>query len=232
MPRRRAHAPTYTARGHRAKVTSKPENQFGSRPRPRPPRAARHRARHHRRQRHAPLSAAARRVPPRALHWWGAVRHPARTGPSFIYFLFCCGLIWGSEVVFVAETHKLVRKVARRLPQACRIGAVEAVVWVRGRRVGGAKSFLDKGGPTSIVAIQEQKYYALLGPPKRTGNEKKWGIRPGGSLEHGEESLLEPANVPIHPLELPLNPFLTGVGQLSYPTCIWVLCQCRAAKLP
>ena len=95
-------------------------------------------------------------------------------------------------------------------------------MWVRGRRVGGAKSFLDKGGRTSIVVIQEQKYYALLGPPKRTGNEKKWGIRPGGSLEHGEESLLEPSNAPVHPLELPLNRFLTGVGQLSYPTCIWV----------
>ena len=79
-------------------------------------------------------------------------------------------------------------------------------------------------GCAFIVAIQEQKYYALFGPSKRTEfeNEKKWGIRPGGSLEHGEESLSEPSNVPVHPLELPLNPFLTGVGELSYPTSIWV----------
>ena len=61
-----------------------------------------------------------------------------------------------------------------------------------------------------------------FGPPKRTGNGKKWEIGHGGSLEHGEESLLEPSNAPVHPLELPLNRFLTGVGELSYPTSIWV----------
>ena len=128
----------------------------------------------------------------------------------------------GSEVGVSTEKHELVQKVARWLPQACRIGAVEAVVWVRGRCLGGTASFLDKDGCAFIVAIQEQKYYVLFGPSKRTEIGKKWGIRLGGSLEHGKESLLELSNVPVHPLELPLNPFLTGVGKLSYPTSIWV----------
>ena len=61
-----------------------------------------------------------------------------------------------------------------------------------------------------------------LGLQKGPKMKKKWGIRLGGSLEHGKESLLEPSNVPVHPLELPLNPFLTGVSVIRYPTSIWV----------
>ena len=48
----------------------------------------------------------------------------------------------GSEVVFTAERGELNGKVVQWLPRACRVGAVEAVEWVRGRCVGGAASFL------------------------------------------------------------------------------------------
>ena len=53
-----------------------------------------------------------------------------------------CILIWGSEVVFTAERGELNGKVVQWLPRACRVGAVEAVEWVRGRCVGGVASFL------------------------------------------------------------------------------------------
>ena len=54
------------------------------------------------------------------------------------------GLIWGVGSGFSTKKHKPIRKVARWLPRACRIGAAEAVEWVRGRCLGGAASFLDK----------------------------------------------------------------------------------------
>ena len=63
---------------------------------------------------------------------------PLATAPQHVYF----GLIWGSEVVFTAERGELNGKVVQWLPRACRVGAVEAVEWVRGRCVGGAASFL------------------------------------------------------------------------------------------
>ena len=94
------------------------------------------------------------------------------------------GLIWGVGSGFSTEKHKFIRKVARWLPRPGQIGAFEAVVWVRGRCLGGAASFLDNGGRTSKVAIQEQKYYALFGPPGGTENGKKWGKARDGSLEH------------------------------------------------
>ena len=44
--------------------------------------------------------------------------------------------------MFTAERGELNGKVVQWLPRACRVGAVEAVEWVRGRCVGGAASFL------------------------------------------------------------------------------------------
>ena len=90
-------------------------------------------------------------------------------GPHFGLILASFG---GSEVGFSTEKHKLVRKVARWLPRACRIGAVEAVEWVRGRCFGGAASFIDKVGCALIVAIQEQKHHALFGLSERPKTKK------------------------------------------------------------
>ena len=53
------------------------------------------------------------------------------------------------------ERHEHAHKVPRWLLRPGRMGAFEAGVWVRGRCLGGAASFLDKGGRAFIVAIQE-----------------------------------------------------------------------------